>query len=195
MASRMTAIVVAVCAACGGGGGSGNQTFATGSATVSGTLGGAAMTPKDAVSVVVPNGSNTIGVIFISSFDAACAKVFNHQEPKNSQGLTIVIGSRNSQTSIVAPAATGDYPVYALAESFTHTGPQAVLQFNSTDATCKVSQTLDVVTAGKVALTRADANGYAGTFDATFSDTSHVTGTFTSAQCAPLANPSTTSCL
>ena len=44
MARRIPAIVLAVCAACGGG----NQTFATGSASVSGTIGGQTMTPKDA---------------------------------------------------------------------------------------------------------------------------------------------------
>ena len=32
---------------------------------------------------------------------------------------------------------------------------------------------------GTVTLTRIDASGYAGTFDMTFSDNSHVTGNFT----------------
>lgn len=197
MASRIAVVVLATCAAgCGGG----NQTFATGSASISGTIGTETMTPRDAVSVVVQSGLNTAGEIVITNFDSTCAKFNAHQEPKNSQAVIIAIGNRSSSTSIVAPSATGDYAVYGLTESFTHVGLQAVVQFISTDASCQrnAGQPFAAVTGGTVTLTRIDGNGYSGSFDLTFatpSGSSHVTGTFSSAQCGPLATASTTACI
>jgi hypothetical protein len=197
MARRIAAVVLAVCAACGGGG---SPTFATGSASVTGTIGGQSMTPRDAVSVVVQNGSNSAGEIVITNFDTTCAKFNAHQEPKNSQAISIAIGNRSSLTGIVAPSATGTYAVYAQADSFNHVGLQAIALFVSTDASCNANpgQPFPAVTGGTVVLTRIDASGYSGTFDLTFATntgSSHVTGSFTSAQCAPLATVSTTTCI
>jgi len=43
-----------------------------------------------------------------------------------------------------------------------------------------------VAVSGTLTLTRVDANGYAGTFDVTFSDGSHATGSFSANRCAAL---------
>jgi len=177
--------LLAVCAACGGG----NPTFATGTATVSAPINGVTMTPQDAISVVFQSGSNSLAEVFISSFPTACSKINAHQEPKNSQAVVIALGNRSSTTAIVAPSVTGDYPVY-LASDHSHIGVQASLQFLVSDQNCVLVTQLDA-SAGTVTLTRIDANGYAGTYNVTFG-TSTVTGSFSSAQCAPLANPTTT---
>src|SRR5262245_12184049 len=122
MASRIAVVVLAACAACGGGG---NQTFATGSASISGPIGGQTMTPKDAVSAVVQNGSNAAGEIVITNFDSACAKFNKQQEPRNTQAIIIGLGNRSSMTAIVAPSTTGPYPVYTVTDSRNHVGVQA----------------------------------------------------------------------
>jgi hypothetical protein len=188
MFTKMAAVALAVCAACGGGG----ATFTTGSASVSGTINGQPMAPRDAVSAVLQVGSNSVGEILIGSYDTICAKINAHQEPRNSQAVAIEIGNRSS-TSITAPTATGTYPV-VLATDHSHTGLQASLQFLATDASCNLITNIDAVAGGTVTLTRIDATGYAGTFDVTFG-TSHVTGSFTSAQCAPLTTASTATCI
>jgi len=158
------------------------------------------MTPRDAVSVVVQNGSNSAGEIVITNFDTTCAKFNAHQEPKNSQAISIAIGNRSSPNGILAPSATGSYAVYAQADSVNHVGLQAIAQFVSTDASCNLNpgQPFPAVAGGTVVLTRIDASGYSGTFDltpATTAGNSHVTGSFTSAQCAPLATVTTTACI
>jgi hypothetical protein len=196
MAKRIAGIALAVCAACGGGG----TTFATGSASVSGTINGQSMTPRDAVSAVFQTGSNSAAEIVITNFDATCAKFNAKQEPKNSQALVIAFGNRSSPSGIVAPTATGTYAVYAQADSFSHVGLQAIAQYVSTDASCNAGpgQPFPAVTGGTVMLTRIDGSGYSGTFDMTFATTAgsdHVTGSFNSAQCAPLATVTTTTCI
>lgn len=182
MASRIAFIVLAACAACGGGGG--NQTFATGSASISGTIGGQTMTAKDAISVVLQN----TGIIVISNADSHCAKINARQTPRNLQAIVIGIGTQTSPNSITPPAGPGVFPVYSTTDSQTVTGPAAVVLFQSNNATCQPTASYESVTGGNVTLTRVDANGYAGTFDITFSASAgHITGSFTSAQCAPLA--------
>ena len=183
MASRIAVFVLAACAACGGG--SANQTFATGSASVSGTLGGQTMTPKDAISAV----SQGVGTIAISSADAQCAKINARQTPKNLQLIIIGVGTQAGSSS-TPPTAPGMFPVFSGADSLSVSGPAAVALFFSTNASCQVIGQGESATGGNVTLTRVDANGYAGTFDITFSGSAagHVTGSFTSAQCAPLAS-------
>ena len=181
MARRIPAIVLAVCAACGGG----NQTFATGSASVNGTIGGQTMTPKDAISAAAQG----VGTIVISTADTHCAKINARQTPKNLQAIIIGIGTQASGSS-TPPAAPGVFPVYSGADSVSISGPAAVALFLSTSATCQLTTQGESATGGNVTLTRVDASGYAGTFDITFSGTAagHITGSFTSAQCAPLAS-------
>ena len=196
MRKMLLCVLLATGAACGGGN---TTTFASGSATVTGTIGTQSMTAKDAVSVVVQANSNSAAEILIANFDGVCAKINAHQEPRNAQALVIQVGIRSSQTGIVAPTATGTFPVFPIADSFTQVGVQAVVQFQAVDATCQVTgPTIDAVSGGTVTLTKIDASGYTGAFDVTFATGgagSHVTGTFSSAQCAPLQNPVFTTCL
>ena len=183
MAKRIAGIALAVCAACGGGG---SPTFATGSASVTGTIGGQSMTPRDAISTVLNlGGGNTVGSIVISTADNACAKINAHQVAKNVQVVSIGLGIQ-SATSVVAPAGPGVFKVYSPNDLATATGAAAAVLFVSSDALCHLSNRFDVVTAGNVTLTRVDTSGYAGTFDLTFVGGSQVTGSFTTATCAPL---------
>ena len=193
MASRIAVIVLAACAACGGG--SGNQTFATGSASVTGTIGGVTMTPKDAISNVLRNGTSTVGSIVITTADSGCAKISNHQATKNVQIISIGLGTQ-SGTTIAAPSAPGTFPVYSSVDSTTAQGPAAVAIYAASDASCHLSSSLESVTGGNVTLTRVDATGFAGTFDITFAGTAgHITGSFGTATCAALGTTTLTSCI
>ncbi|HKC59820.1 MAG TPA: hypothetical protein VKB92_07025 [Myxococcales bacterium] len=151
------------------------------------------MTPRDAISAVLQNGSNTVGGVVITNVDTTCAKINARQVPRNLQTVQLGIGTRSSSTIIVGPAGPDVFPVHALTESFNVVGKVAIVAFTSLDANCVQNASFDVVTGGNVTLTKVDSSGYTGTFDVTFatSPTSHVTGSFTAANCPPLAsNPS-----
>ena len=182
MGKGMPAIVIAACAACGGGSGGGSN----GSASVSGTIGGQSMTPRDAISKVVHVGSDSAGFILVTNADSTCAKLNAHQQPKNVQVLGIELGIQGS-SGAGAPPGPGIFPVYSSTDARGVVGPVAIAAFASGDATCNPSASFEAVTGGAVTLTRVDANGYAGTFDLTFSGgAGHVTGSFSTTQCAIL---------
>lgn len=155
------------------------------------------MTPKDAVSNVLRNSTNSLGAILITNVDSTCAKINASQSPKNAQLMSVAIGTR-SQSGLVAPTAPGTFPVFSLNDGLSVQGPFAVFGFESRDANCHTNASYDVISGGTVTLTRVDANGYSGTFDVTFtsSPSSHVTGSFNTAQCAGLTTSATaTSCI
>jgi hypothetical protein len=193
MDKGILAAVVAVCAACGGG------ASATGSGTVSGTIAEQTMVPKDAVSNVLHSGSNSEGLIFITNADRICARLTARQQPRNTQLLIIAIGTQTtSPNRVAAPTGPGVFQVYSSADIVTQTGPAAVVSFASSDVNCTPTSSFEGVTGGTVTLTRVDANGYEGTFDVTFSGSTgsvgHVTGTFSSAQCAVVGSVVTGTC-
>src|SRR2546421_472097 len=65
----------------------------------------------------------------------------------------------------------------------------------ATDAACAPSTTAEG-NSGNVILTSATTSGYMGTFDVILIGGDHITGSFTTATCAPLSNPGpNTSCI
>jgi hypothetical protein len=144
------------------------------------------MTPKDAISNVLRNGSSSAGLIFISNTENTCAKLNARQQPRNVQVLALEIGTQGS-SGAASPAGPGVFPVYSSAESIAVTGAVAIALFVSSDANCRTNASFESATGGNVTLTRVDANGYAGTFDVTFlGSVGHVTGSFNTARCAAL---------
>lgn len=187
--------MVAVCVACGGGsggssGGPGPQS--NGSNAVNGTIGGQSMSAKDAVSAVVqladPAGNplGSVGLIVITNATGTCAMLGANQEPKNGQALLLAFGGL-TMTGFNAPSATGSYPVFSASSPPTSAGNAAIVSYKAMDASCAPAVTLDGVS-GTVNVKKMDSTGYSGDFDITFSNNGgHVTGTFSSANCAALS--------
>jgi hypothetical protein len=152
------------------------------------------MTPKDAISNVLRNGTNSAGLIFISNAEGTCAKLNARQQPRNVQVLALEVGTQSS-SGAASPTGPGVFPVYSAAESIPVTGAVAIALFQSSDANCRANATFESATGGNVTLTRVDANGYAGTFDVTFSgNVGHVTGSFDTARCAVLGTTTGGTC-
>jgi hypothetical protein len=190
MGNRMLAALVAACAACGGGSGSPGS----GSATVTGTVAGQSMTPRDAVSNILQSNSNSIGGILITNAANTCAMLNAHQQPKNAQALLISIGRQTAAGAITAPDGTGVYTVYSSSAATSVVGRLAVVIYASTDASCNPTQDVESVS-GTVTLTRIDSSGFSGSFDVTFeSSGGHITGNFDTAACGALSTSIGGSC-
>ena len=175
MRKGILAATLFVCGACGG---------SSSPVTVNGNLAGSAMGAQDAVSNTPSTGDFPALMLFTNAPNT-CARLAAGEQPKNAKALAIGIGTINGNI-FFAPAASGSFTVYGFAEVGNHTGNVAVAQYIGTDAAC--TQVADLEgTSGTVTLTRVDANGYAGTFDITFADLSHVTGNFTANKCAALS--------
>src|SRR5262249_51716833 len=133
------------------------------------------------------------GLILVTNAASTCAKVSAAQVPRN--GKAILIGAATvSGSSFSAPATLGSYPVFTAATVLSHTGNVAQALYQSVDASCNTNGDLEA-TGGTVTLTRIDANGDAGTFDLTFADGSHVTGSFTANKCTALTSNLTGTCI
>jgi hypothetical protein len=184
---------LALCAACGGG----STTFATGSATLTGTIGGQPMTGRDAVSAIVGAGTaQSAALIVLTNAANQCSLFTNHQAVRNGQLIAIGVGTQSGTQSGTTsiPPVVGSYPVYTSTGSATASGPVAVAVFSTTDASCHSTTPFPPEgTTGHVDITSVAASGYVGTVDITFSNGEHVTGNFNAANCAALNNltPST----
>ena len=184
MRGGLLAAALLACAACGGGNDSSP-------ATVNGTINGQGMGAQDAVSNVLSAGTDSLGFIFVTNAANTCAKVSAGQIPRNGKAIAIFIGMQ-SASGISAPATTGPYSVLNPAAG-SQTGNVALAVYQSVDASCTPNADL-AATGGTVTLTRIDASGYAGTFDMTFSDNSHVTGNFTANKCSGLTQNMSGTC-
>lgn len=176
MRNASLAVVVLVCAACGGGSSS--------PASVNGNIGGQGMSAQDAISNIITVGTDSSAGILIINSGNMCARLSAGQQPRNAKAILIETGTRAGST-ISPPTATGAYTVYSQANIVGKTGNVALVRYQATDVNCVTVSDIEA-TAGTVTLTRIDASGYSGTFDMTFSDTSHVTGSFTANKCTAL---------
>lgn len=140
------------------------------------------MDARDAVSNTTIVGTNSVGGILLTNSPGLCAKLTAGQQLKNVKAISIGIGTQRP-SGISAPVATGTYTVYSQATIAGKTGTVATAFYLTTGANCSIVSSLESVS-GTVTLTRIDSNGYAGTFDITFSDTSHATGSFAASNCA-----------
>jgi len=144
------------------------------------------MAARDAVSSVLHVGRDSEGLILVTDAANACAKFTANQRPRNTRAIIIGIGTQTG-TATSAPVETGDYIVHSSSngDASAARGRVAVAVYVATDANC-VATSIEA-TSGKVTLIRIDANGYAGTFDITFMDGSHLTGRFDASTCATLS--------
>ena len=167
------------------GGGNSNS---TGTATLTGTISGQSFAPSDAISVNAITGSppGSVGTVAITNQSGLCGRITSGQNSKNTQYLIMVMGDYNANTNItVAPSAPGTYTIYVNGQ---RPAQFAGAVYQQTDSNCRVSSTLGA-TLGSVTITSASSGSFSGSFDLTLETTGdHITGTFTSANCALLEN-------
>jgi hypothetical protein len=184
MGKPFPAAAIALCVACGGGTDNSNS--------VNGTVSGESLNARDAVSNVVQVGSQSVGVVRMTSAANTCPVLTANHQIKNCQALLFEIGVTGGASSIIsAPSLTGAYPVYS-SVGLPVSGKFAVVDFAVVDATCTAAANLEAQS-GTVTLTRIDANGYSGTFDATFAG-GHLTGSFNTNLCTPFGTAVNTTC-
>jgi len=166
----------------------GGNPNSTGMATLTGTIGGQSFAPSDAISVnattATPPGS--VGAVAITSQVGLCGRITSGQNSKNAQYLILVMGDYNTFTqATVAPSAPGTYTIYVSGQ---RPAQFAGAVYQKTDANCRVTSTLGA-TSGSVTITSASGGSFSGSFELTLETTGdHITGTFTSANCALLEN-------
>ncbi len=164
----------------------------TGTASVNGTIAGRTIAAQDAVSNVATDATNfSVAAVLVADVPQVCAKVTAGQEPKSVQGIAFTLGTR-TDAGISPPAAPGVYTVGPL-DAAPLSGNFAWVVYGATDASCNTVTQRDG-TSGTVTLTDVHPGAYSGTFDVTFSDGSHVTGSFTSARCLALGNEISGTC-
>ncbi len=155
-------------------------------------MSGQSMDARDALSKVVTVGTDSVGAILISNSPNTCAKLSANQQPRNAKWIVIAIGTQSGSRAS-APTGTGNYTVYSQAAIVGATGNVALAVYAATDANCVAVSRIEA-TSGTVVLTRVDSSGYSGTFDVTFSDASHVTGSFSASTCAAFGASSQGTC-
>lgn len=155
-------------------------------ASLSGSIGGQPMVARDAVSTVLRSGSSSEGAIVITNASNTCQKMVAGQQPRNAQAIFIEIGTQGT-SGTVAPSAPGTYVVHSHSDATSASGNVAVVSYGATDASCHPSASFEGVS-GTVTLTAVGANGYAGTFEVTFSGgAGRVTGSFSGDTCTSLS--------
>jgi hypothetical protein len=175
MRKGILASAILACVACSG---------SSSPASVSGTIGGQSFGAQDSVSNVLSIGFGSAGVVLITNAPNTCGKLSAGQEPRNAQAVFLLVGNQTAGV-VSAPTAAGSFTVHDSATVGSFSGPVAVAQYQAIDANCLPIAQIEAIS-GTVTLTRVDSTGYAGTFDLTFSDASHATGSFTANQCAAL---------
>ena len=139
----------------------GSQCKLTGGGTITGTLLGQTLTPKDAISYQ----SGGMLVIGIADYAGACALGNNLKA--------------NSNVLAITYTGTTPLPTNTPIDVTTVQGLDA--QYAQYDAQCGSPQG-ESVTGGTITLTELDACGAVGSFDLTF-NTDHVTGSFSAPNC------------
>lgn len=161
--------------ACGGG------HSLTGSATVSGPIGGETLTPRDAAAAHLSyNASGVPGsavFITVTSATGFCSLVQSGKEPKSAGYLVLTAFQRQPDSSTIPPPAPGTYTV---GNAAIH---DAVVVFAKTDATCKLSPAVvNQAINGQIDFTSVGSR-YAGSFLLTFQSGGEVQGTFDAPLC------------
>jgi hypothetical protein len=168
MASMAAAVsigaTVAACSSSSGGAGSGT-------ASVTGTIQGAAVPASDAVglSSVASGGSEAAVGAIITNVASACTVLQDHGNPPGATALIVAVSAMGGSV------ATGTYAVVTQ-------GFGATASYATQDATCNTSFS-ENASGGSVTLTTVSGSTVAGTFDLTFGS-DHLTGSFSAPICS-----------
>jgi hypothetical protein len=117
--------------------------------------------------------------IELTDFADVCSTA-DESEHATSKTLRFLLADYQSADDSVPPTHPGSYRISKLADPLPTSGPYAECGFQVDDGTCQPRIT--PCDSGDVTLTRADATGYAGSFDVVIAG-DHVTGTFDTMNC------------
>jgi hypothetical protein len=142
-----------------------------GPASVSGTFSGSAMSARDAISFASLNPPPALSqiAVLITDYSGACQVALADATRKNSSTVSILARTRNG-----FDAGTFD---------MTGTDPAFLFWYDRLDAACHTTLNL-LPQSGTFSLSRLDASGVTGAFDAVMSTGEHVTGSFFAAACS-----------
>ena len=192
MKRMIVGVAVSMALACGG-------NSAAPANSVNGTIHGQSVQTQNGVSAAVAINSSGVqtnfAMIILSNDGNLCSDLAANKEPKNSQGVELLVSDWNStnHTSSV-PVAAGDYQV----TDGTGAPPakNAVVFYGQSDASCKSALGATGMS-GVVHITSVNNGVFSGSFDivvaetdangATTSTTDHWTGTFNPSLCASLS--------
>ncbi len=152
------------CSSSSGGGGDGT-------ASVTGTIQGAAIPASDAVGLSsVASGSSEAAVgAIITNIASACSVLQDHGNPPSATALVVAVSAMGGSV------ATGTYGIVSQ-------GFGATASYATEDATCNTSFS-ESASSGSVTLTTVSGSTVAGTFDLTFGG-DHLTGSFSAPVCS-----------
>jgi hypothetical protein len=115
-----------------------------------------------------------------TDFANACSNA-DESEHATSKTLRFLLSEDSSSDESVPLAQPGTYKVWSLADPLPSSGPYVICEFIVDDATCRLS--LTPCDSGHITLTRADATGYAGSFEIAIAG-DDVTGDFDTTNCS-----------
>jgi hypothetical protein len=163
-----TGCAVVAIAACSGA----SSSTGSGSASVSGTIGGQSVPTANVVAVVGSETTNGTTVqldsIVLTSVSDACAFLQNPMKRLASTS-TLVLAAGAIAPSV--PAGTFNIGTYGYA------------QYDADSATC-VLTTSETATSGTIVLTTVSSQSIAGTFDVTMPNGDHLSGSFDAPVCS-----------
>ena len=117
--------------------------------------------------------------IELTDFANTCSTA-DESEHATSKTLRFLLADYQNADDSVPPMQPGSYRISKLGDPLPSSGPYAECGFQVDDGTCR--PTITPCDSGEVTLTRADATGYAGSFDVVL-DGDHVTGSFDTTSC------------
>jgi hypothetical protein len=154
-----------------------------GSVSVSGTVDGMPLAVTEVVALLgsQPQGhvSNADVVVIVTNFANTCAILGHGGNPPSAQVLELAA----SATGSTVP--TGQYVIGATPTTTAAAG------FTAQDATCTPTSD-EQATKGTITLTQVTDTTIAGSFDVTFANGDHLTGTFAAPVCVGLVLPGNT---
>jgi hypothetical protein len=156
-----------------GGGDGGDAGGSSGGTTVHGTLAGVAVPTSDTMAVTQNGPDLAYAYVTLTNVPGLCAATQRQVMPGGA--TTFALGMlEGTGVTTVSP---GTFPVSSPGNS-----PNAVVTFEIDDPTCK-PLTMGAASSGSVTLTAITATTLTGTFDVTFPDGEHVSGTFEAPVC------------
>jgi hypothetical protein len=176
MTSMLRTALLALLAAC---------TANAGKGTVVGTVHGATLAIKDAISAnvyVQGSTSERVAEVMLANDGDLCSNAANDSQIKGYAGVTLTMFAA-TDTTITPAGSPGDYTIGAT------TGNVASWNAVVTDSMCQdVIASEATATAGTVTLAKIEGNAFTGSFDVTLDSGEQVTGTFEPAACAGMQN-------
>jgi hypothetical protein len=157
-----------------------------GSGSMSGTVEGQSLAPKDVLAVSVQGATN----IFITDVTGYCSAINDGHKLKSGTALVLILGQTDSSGASVA-ITPGTFPI----TDFPTGNTAATAELVKTDATCTntVNESGATAVSGSVTVSAVSGSSVDGSYDLTMGSNDHVTGSFSAATCSYTA-PASTSC-